>query len=188
MENLGALPLATINVAFNLPALYFVIAVVLALLVQFAMKKRREKRLDRTLQKISDVIADYFRKAGIEVSASCFSLLGGERFIAVIESEPIKKFRHSYIIEQSLVRHILKATGQQVEKIYWRFPFAPALEGLEETSEQEPKAMDPYLAERPAQMRMQNGYLVEETSWDNYENAVHTSGDEAVGPPLPGKK
>lgn len=181
MENFGTLPLATINVAFNLPALYFVVAVALFISVQLVLRRHRQKQLDHTRQWLSDVITEYFRKTGIEVSVSCFSLLEGKRFVAVIESEPIKKFRHSYIIEQALVKHLAKTTGQQVEKIYWRFPFSAVTEDLANPTTPHPDLTDPYHAEGPAKAWVQAGYQVEDTSWESYEKAVKsTHPDENV--------
>lgn len=177
MENLGSLPLATVSVAFNLPALYFVAAIVTIVTIQLARKKRRQRRVDRAQGALADAITQYFSHLDIEVTASCFSLLGSRRFITVVESEPIKKFRHSFIIEQALVRHLAKTTGQQVEKIYWRFPFTAATEEPAEA----PATLDltdPYHAEGPAQAWINAGYRVEDTSWESYEKAVKNAQPE----------
>ena len=175
MENFGTLPLATVNVAFNLPALYFVAAIAITIVFQLTLRKHRQQQADRTLQNLSDVITGYFRHLGIEVSVACFSLLEGKRFIAVIESEPIKKFRHSFIIEQALIKHLAKTTGQQVEKIYWRFPFSAATEELTNAPTPHPDMTDPYHAEGPVQDWVQAGYDVQDTSWESYEKAVKSS-------------
>jgi len=185
MENLETLPLATISVAFNLPALYFVVAIVIAIAAQLTLRKHRKKRVDRTLQTLSGNITEYFRKLGIDVSVSCFSLLEGKRFVAVIESEPIKKFRHSYIIEQALVRHVAKTTGQQVEKIYWRFPFQAAVEDPAKPAAPRPDLKDPYNAEGPAKAWAQAGYEVEDTSWESYTKAYQAAHPDETGPPKP---
>lgn len=185
MENLGTLPLATISVAFNLSALYFVAAIVIALVVQLALKKHRQKQLDRARQKLSSVITGYFRNLGIEVETTCFSLIEDRRFVAVVESEPIKKFRHSYIIEQALVRHVAKTTGQQVEKIYWRFPFQAAVEDPAKPAAPRPDLKDPYNAEGPAKAWAQAGYEVEDTSWESYTKAYQAAHPDETGPPKP---
>lgn len=181
MEDLGTLPLAMVNVAFNLPALYFVAAMAIAIAAQLILKKRRQWQLDRARQKLSEIITGYFRNLGIDVSVSCFSVIEDKRFVAVIESEPIKKFRHSYIIEQALVKYLAKTTGQQVEKIYWRFPFPAVIEDVTGTPAPHPDMTDPYHAEGPAKTWVQAGYQVEDTSWESYQKAVKTAHpDESV--------
>lgn len=185
MENLGTLPLATINVAFNLPALYFVVATVIAIAAQLTLRKHRKRQADRTLQTLSDIITEYFHKLGIDVSVSCFSLLDGKRFVAAIESEPIRKFRHSFIIEQALVRHLAKTTGQQIEKIYWRFPFPAVAENPAKPALPRPDLADPYHAEGPIQAWAQAGYQVEDTSWETFEKAYHEAHPGEMGPPKP---
>lgn len=86
----------------------------------------RSRRAKQHAAMISKEIILYFRKTGVEVSAVCTNLQGDERFTALIESEPMKRFRLSHIIEFTLRDHIQKTCGLELECIYWRFPIKEA--------------------------------------------------------------
>jgi len=47
---------------------------------------------------------------------------GMKRFVTLIESQPLKRFRYSNVLENNLIAHIYQKTGNTVEKIFWRFP------------------------------------------------------------------
>lgn len=167
--------MVTITVEFNLTALYLVAAVVVSLLAYILVMNYRQREHNRIIKLISDAIVDYFRRTGIEVSVSCYGSLGTQRFIVLVESEPIKKFRCSHIIEQSLIQHVFKVTGKQVEKVYWRFPLARQPEEL--AHEVDRADQDAYLTEGLFQARAPDGYLVDEVPWESFNAAIKEKGN-----------
>jgi hypothetical protein len=162
--------LMTVNVTFNVPLLAVVTGIVLALLVYTGILRYRRRQLDRRAETAARLIAEYFREHQQEVTARCFPILGGQRFVAVVESPPVKRFRYSHIVESSLIQHLLKTAGIEVDKVYWRFPLAG-----------EDGAEDPYLAEGQALLEKTLGnYKVEEAPWESYEKAVHPPDTEGT--------
>lgn len=173
MDPLSSLRLATVSVEFNLTALYVVGLVVAGMTGLIVRHKLRQWRNDRACRLISEAVMRYFEPMGIEVDVETYSQFEGRRFVVAISSEPIKKFRYSFIVEQSLVREVRKATGRQVEKVYWRFPLARTAGDM---PGDEPE--DPYLAQGQALATGEAGYGVEETSWEQYQKAVKASESE----------
>jgi hypothetical protein len=167
MDPLNPLRLATVSVEFNLTALYVVAVVVAGMVALIVRHKLRLWRNDRVCQLISEAVIRYFEPMGIEVEVETYSQFEGRRFVVTISSEPIKKFRYSFIVEQSLVREVRKATGRQIEKVYWRFPLGRS---AEDAPADEPE--DRYLAKGKALAMGEVGYGVEETSWEQYQQAV----------------
>ena len=98
---------------------------VLAMLIYLVNDKRRAARGRKRLDQVSAVLVDYFRKTGVGVSVGCVNLQG-DRFTAFVESEPMKQFRLSHIIEIALRDHVKKSCGLELDKIYWRFPIKVA--------------------------------------------------------------
>src|SRR3989338_1735148 len=161
--------LMTVNVTFNVPLL----AVLAALLLYTGVIRYRRYRLERQAEATARLIADYFRQHGFEVVARCFSILGGQRFVAVVESPPLKRFRYSHIIESSLILHLQQTASVTVDKIFWRFPLAwqggEALPAAGKTVEE-----DPYFAEHQARLQQTLGsYQVEDASWESYQSSLH---------------
>ena len=100
--------------------------VVVALFTYVLRLKRKASRGKRRLAVVSSVLVDYFRKTGVEVSVGCVSLQDNNRFTAFVESEPMKQFRLSHIIEIALRDHVQKTCGLELDKIFWRFPIKVA--------------------------------------------------------------
>jgi hypothetical protein len=104
-----------------------VVAALVAGILAFAVRSRlRARRRQRDIIVIRATIIDYFRRSGVEVAADCTGFRENGRFIAIIESEPMKRFRLSHIIEMTVREHVYKACGLELEKIYWRFPIKEA--------------------------------------------------------------
>lgn len=176
MDPISSLRLATVSVEFNLTALY-IVAVVVATMVGLVIRhKLRQWRSDRVCRQISEAVMRYFQPMGIEVDVETYSQFEGRRFVVAINSEPIKKFRYSFIVEQSLVREVRKATGRQIDKVYWRFPLG---RGAGDAPVDEPE--DRYLAKGKALAMGEAGYGVEESSWEQYQQVVKAS--ESDKPP-----
>lgn len=151
--------LMTVNVTFNVPLLAVVLAALAAILAYAGVLRYRRRRLERRNRDIARQVVDYFRQYGLEVAAQCFDILAGRRFVVVVESPPVKRFRYSHIIESSLIQHLRKTAGVDVEKIYWRFPLA--WQGGPD---------DPYFAEGQTLLeKTHDGYRVEEATWESYQ-------------------
>ena len=114
--------LMTVNVTFNVPLLTVVLAVLATTLLYAGIIRYRRYRVERQVEATVRLIVDYFQKHGFEVVARCFSILGGQRFIAAIESPPLKRFRYSHIIESSMILHLQQTAGVTVDRVFWRFP------------------------------------------------------------------
>lgn len=159
--------LMTVNVTFNVPLLTIVISVVLALIVYAGTLRYRRRQLEQREKALARLIIDYFHEHGQEVRTRCFAILGGRRFIAVVESPPVKRFRYSHIVESSLIQHLLQTADVEVDKVYWRFPLA-----WEDTGGACDD--DPYFAQGQALLeKTLRNYKVEEDSWESYEKASH---------------
>ena len=83
----------------------------------------------------------YFKATGVDVNVLCHDL-GQNHYVALIETAPLKKFRFSYIIEQSLNRHLMHSIGRTLERVYWRFVIPPIENGAELTENRLTKGVD----------------------------------------------
>lgn len=110
----------------DLMLLALVAIFLLAALAYIAIGKFTGSRERRNIRAISMTITEYFRKSGVEVSVGCVGLPGTRRFTAFIESEPMKRFRLSHIIEMTVREQVYKTCGLELEKVYWRFPIKEA--------------------------------------------------------------
>lgn len=117
--------------SFNADVVTLTLAAALGVLVigilAYAFSRRlKAQRMRRDIAAIRTTIVEYFRRSGVAVSADCASLDGKRRFTAVVESEPMKRFRLSHIIEMTLREHVRKTCGLELDKVYWRFPIKEA--------------------------------------------------------------
>jgi hypothetical protein len=161
--------LMTVNVTFNVPSLAIVLSVLVFLAVYAGTVRYRRYRTETQQVVAARHVVEYFRQHGSEVAAHCFSVLGGLRYVAVVESPPLKRFRYSHIIESSLILHLQKVAGIAVEKVYWRFPLAwqndAAMQAAGKAVED-----DPYFFEQKTRLKETLGsYQVEDASWDSYQ-------------------
>lgn len=97
-------------------------ALVIGIVAYAVSAKARLRRAQRDITAINATIIDYFRRSGVQVACDSTRLAGSNAFTAVVESEPMKRFRLSHIIEMTLREHVRKNCGLQLEKVYWRFP------------------------------------------------------------------
>lgn len=172
-----------------------VVAALVAGILAFAVRSRlRARRSQRDISAIRATIIDYFRRSGVEVAADCTGFRENGAFIAIIESEPMKRFRLSHIIEMTVRDHVYKACGLKLEKIYWRFPIkeaaqtaagmasAPAeaaaneVEGDADTKSKE--LSDDYINEGLEHYRHIPKPEVEELPWESFEQ-VTTGGRQS---------
>lgn len=159
----------TITLNLDSLAFYIVVADILILLGYILYIKHRGRQLQRSIDIISQFITDYFRNSGSEVQVSCIRHTD-RRFIVMVESEPLKRFRYSNILESNLINHIYKHMGNMVEKIYWRFPVQLSKEAIL-GDEGADLVEDDYLIAGQAQIKQQMDYGVSEVSWEEFEKA-----------------
>lgn len=114
--------------AFTLTLLGLLAAVVLGIIAYAVSVKLAARRKQREIVLIRATIIDYFRRSGVTVSADCFD--GNGIYTAVVESEPMKRFRLSHIIEMTIREHVRKASGLELDKVYWRFPIKEATQAV----------------------------------------------------------
>lgn len=156
----------------------------------------RTRRAQRDAALVKSVIVDYFRRSGVEVSVDCTRLDNGA-FTALLESEPMKRFRLSHIIEMTLSEHVRRSCGLNLDKVYWRFPIkeatqaavvpqanpgvdgaADAVQPAEEQPPHQPEeAPDDYINEGLENYRNIPKPEVTELPWETFEE-VSTIGRE----------
>lgn len=104
-------------------------ALIIGILAYAIAAKSKASRVKHDVAAIRHTIIDYFRRSGVDVSADCTSFDNG-LYTAVVESEPMKRFRLSHIIEMTLREHVRKNCGLELDKIYWRFPIKEAAQAV----------------------------------------------------------
>lgn len=158
----------TFTITLDSLAFYIVVFDVVALLAYVMWIIRRNHKRDRTIKMISDFIVQYFSNSGTAVQVTMTPTPNG-CYIAMVESEPLKRFRYSNIIESNLINHIMKLTGHIVEKIYWRFPVMLSKDTVVTFEGEEQGEKDLYFAE-PALAQSHSEYKVAEVSWEQFED------------------
>ncbi|RJF99813.1 hypothetical protein D3871_15755 [Noviherbaspirillum saxi] len=116
----------------TLTLLVLLAALVIGIIAFSITVKAKARRAQRDIAAINATIIDYFRRSGVQVACDSTRLAGRKAFTAIVESEPMKRFRLSHIIEMTLREHVRKNCSLQLEKVYWRFPIkeaAPAQPG-----------------------------------------------------------
>lgn len=132
--------------------------------------QRRQRRLSVDAGRIAQAVAEYFVRSGARVGAKCHSVDG--RFLVLVESEPLKRFRYSHIVEASLVSHVEKVLGLQVDSVFWRFPLPLGTTTAQDTADLKPSAReDDYVAAGVREAMASPDYHVAEDSWDQFERA-----------------
>lgn len=157
-------------------------ASILVALAYVAILKYRIRRGKRHIAVVSATIIDYFRRSGVDVSVGSVSLSGDKRFTAFIESEPMKRFRLSHIIEATLREHVLRSCGLELDKVYWRFPIKetahnPAVAEDASKPGKRQEDTDEYINEGLVHYKHLPKVEVTELSWENFEE-VNTIASE----------
>lgn len=165
----------TVTLSLDLTLLYIVAFNVVLILVYVLVLKHRARQQERSIKAVCAVIVDYFRADGIEVRVDCVPGRGAKGFIAFIESEPMKRFRYSNIVEASLRLHVQRTCGEELDRIFWRFPFRgkgqAAEAGAREMDVPDSKH-DEYIREGLEALRKKGAYDIREGSWEEFENTV----------------
>lgn len=178
--------LMTITINFDLTMLLLVGVNVLCIFVYVGMLKLRAYRLEQARERIVEEVAAYFARIGVAAKAEAIKLPAAGHFIIIADTEPLKRFRHSHIVEMMLIGQIKNATGHTVDKVFWRFPL-PAREGAavevpEDATVPPPRApeVDEYLEQGLTRLSAPDGLEVHEDSWAHYQEALHER-EEAHG-------
>ncbi|MBA3696835.1 MAG: hypothetical protein H0W85_08810 [Methylotenera sp.] len=160
----------TFTLSLDSLSLYIVAFDVLILLSYVLYLFRRKKSLENALKRISDFISDYFINSGAEVEVTSHKLPDSRHFVVMIQSQPLKRFRYSNILESNLISHTYKKTGCMIDKIYWRFPVQ--IQSEESLQEVAVKSLeeDLYFNEVQTLSKEQGKYNVSEASWDEFES------------------
>lgn len=164
----------TVTVAFDLTLLYLFAVNIIAILGYVLLLKQRTRRLEQSTRAVTKAIMDYFRADGIEVAVEAIPRPGGKSYIAFVESEPMKRFRYSHIIEITLRMHIRHECGVELERIFWRFPIrgrGQAAEAAVREMEITEADQDDYIREG-LDLKKEKGYDIRESSWEEFERTI----------------
>lgn len=147
------------------------IAILLTAGACLAITHIKAKRQQRQIILLNTTIRDYFRHSGVEVSVDSVKLGKESSFTAFVESEPMKRFRLSHIIEMTLRAHIAKTCNLALDKIYWRFPIREAAATAAGTDPGKPadKQGDDYINEGLVHYRHLPKVDVQEIPWEKFE-------------------
>src|SRR3569623_3565446 len=152
--------------------LYAVFALIALLLIAWAsitaIKKRKEKQRSLALRK---AIAQYFQKSGVQVTVECV-LSGKHSYTAFIESEPMKQFRLSHIIESTLRDYLHNLHRLTLDKVYWRFPIRKNADSNAGGEEDKKVESDEYITEGLVHARHLPKGEVMEILWETFEVAA----------------
>jgi hypothetical protein len=163
--------IASLNIGVVAFTGVLVIAMAAWLIVGRIKKQTDQNKIDT----IQFAIVDYFRKSGIEVSVGALPAPGTTRFIVFIESEPMRQFRLSHIIETSLRDLVHNLHRIELDKIYWRFPIKKPAENT--ANKDKKTGEDEYITQGLSSRHLPQAEVAE-ASWENFEQA-------ATGEPKP---
>jgi hypothetical protein len=142
--------------------------------------QRKQRKAEADANRIATAVTEYFARSGAQVAAQCQPVQG--RFLVLVESEPLKRFRYSHIVEAALIGHVEKALGLQVDRVFWRFPLPIGATTAQDTADIKPVPReDDYVAQGIREAKANPGYHVAEDSWDQFEKAQQ--GEGATPPP-----
>ncbi len=161
----------TLTLTLDSLSTYIVIIDILGLLLYVLYLFHKKRALEQSIQNITDFITDYFTHTGADVHVTCFKLDGHKRFVTLIESQPLKRFRYSNVLENNLISHIYQKTGNTVEKIYWRFPVQVRKEEVVAEARGEALADDGYFLDIHSAADANASIKVSEASWDEFKSA-----------------
>jgi hypothetical protein len=162
----------TITLTLDSLSMYIVAADIVILLSYVLYLLHNKRQLERATQHITEFITDYFTHTGAEVRVSCYQLDGMKRFVTLIESQPLKRFRYSNVLENNLIAHIYQKTGNTVEKIFWRFPVVMHGESIADDDKFGVESDDAYFLDVPSKDYQTSSYKVSEASWDEFKSST----------------
>ncbi len=129
-----------------------------------------QRRAHANAGQVAATVVAYFAHSGARVGAQCLPIAG--RYLVLVESEPLKRFRYSHIVEASLIAHVEKTLGLQVDRVFWRFPLPVGTAAAHDAADVRPALReDEYVAEGLRAAKTKPEYHVAEDSWEQYEKA-----------------
>jgi hypothetical protein len=132
--------------------------------------QRKQRKIAGNAHRIALAVKEYFAKSGAEIGAQCHPVHG--RFLVLVESEPLKRFRYSHIVEASLISYVEKTLGLHVDRVFWRFPLPVGASSAQDTADLKPSPReDEYVVQGIRQAISNPDYHVAEDSWDQFEKA-----------------
>lgn len=172
-----------VSIAFDLAALQFVGAVFLVLLSYVLFVKHRKRSIERAMALLKSQILAFFGAAGMQGEVTCYPSENTRKFTVCIDSQPVKKFKFSNLVETVLIRYLSRTTNIPVDRIYWRFSLPTNIEaemlGPMHTMATEGVGLQDKLDEDDESLV--HAYKVAETSWDNFEKALQQEAAEKEG-------
>jgi hypothetical protein len=160
----------TLTLTLDSLATYIVAIDIIALLSYILYIFHKNRVLEKSIRNITEFITEYFTHTGADVRVTCFKLDGYKRFVTLIESQPLKRFRYSNVLENNLISHIYQKTGNTVEKIYWRFPVEIHKDEIVAEARNEAIGDDSYFVDIEATADASSTYKVSEASWDEFKS------------------
>lgn len=160
----------TLTLTLDSLATYIVAIDIIVLLIYILYIYHKNRALEKSIKNITDFISEYFIHTGADVRVTCFKLDGYKRFVTLIESQPLKRFRYSNVLENNLISHIYQKTGNTVEKIYWRFPVEIHKDEIVAEARNEAISDDSYFVDIQAAADAGSTYKVSEASWDEFKS------------------
>lgn len=172
-----------VNIAFDLAALQFVAIVFIVLLSYVLFIKYRKRNIERAMALIKSQILAFFGAAGMQGEVTCYASGNTRKFTVCIDSQPVKKFKFSNLVETVLIRYLSRTTDIPVDRVYWRFSLPTNIEAemlgpIHTVATEGIGFQDKFDEEDESQA---NAYKVAETSWDNFEKALRQEAAEKEG-------
>lgn len=161
----------TLTVSLDSTASHIVGFDLLIILIYILYIFRKKRGLAGEIKAISEFISEYFLNTGAEVEVSCFKLDLDKRYVVLIQSEPLKRFRYSNILESNLTSHVFKKTGNTIEKIFWRFPVQIKKDLVGQESDGFPDPDDIYFSNIQLATANNEKYKVSDSSWDEFKSS-----------------
>lgn len=166
--------------AFTLSLLSIIAAGGIGIAAAMVRAKGRARHEQRNIAAIKATIVDYFSKTGVSVNVDSACLGGNGRYTAVIESEPMKRFRLSHIIEMTLRDHIRKSCGLELDKVYWRFPVVAEHAQAGGTAAVPAADADEYISEGLEHYKDIPKVEATELPWEQFEKVTTTAREGKV--------
>ncbi len=154
------------NTLWVLIGLLLVVAIII---LRFKLPQLKFGRPAIDVQQVAASAAEYFTASGARVRIEC--LARAEGILLLIESEPLKRFRYSHIVEASLTDHLEKILGLHVSRVFWRFPLPPGQSVATDADEPACAIKDSDRTRDVRQVKTHPEYDVAEESWEQFEKA-----------------
>lgn len=157
------------NTATLIIGLIFLLAAVVSAYVH--VRQRKQRKAVTSSRRIAQAVKDYFDRSSAKVSCQCLHVQG--HFLILVESEPLKRFRYSHIVETALVSHVEKTLGLHVARVFWRFPLPVGIPSPFDTADIKPAHREEdSIAAGVLVAKPDSEYHVVEDSWDQFQKAL----------------